>query len=53
MEQVKRMLLGNAFILIAISIHLFLMGGLLTDIFAIVGVVIVLNGYFSKSDEDS
>ena len=46
MNQIKNILLGIRVILIVILIHLFIEIPLSTDFLAIIGIVIVLLGYF-------
>lgn len=48
MKSIKNMLLGIAIILIIIIIHLFINNGLITDFLAIIGVILIVKGYFSK-----
>lgn len=52
MNQVKNMLLGMAIILVPILIHLHLEAGLITDFIAIIGIILVLHGYFSGNNND-
>ncbi|WP_315120771.1 hypothetical protein [uncultured Clostridium sp.] len=52
MNQIKDMLLGITIILATILIHLFIEGALLTDFIAIIGILFVLDGYFSKNNSD-
>lgn len=46
MNQIKNMLLGMTIILITILIHLFIETPLITDSIALIGIAIVLIGYF-------
>lgn len=52
MHQIKDMLLGITIILVTILVHLFIETGLLTDFIAIIGILLVLYGYFSNSNSD-
>lgn len=52
MNEIKEMLLGIAIILVTILIHLFLEVKLLTDFIAIIGFILVLEGYFSGNNKD-
>lgn len=52
MNQIKDMLLGIAIILVTILVHLFIEGGLMTDFIAIIGIMFVLDGYFSKNKSE-
>ena len=45
MKSIKIMLLGIAFMLLPIAVHLFLETGLLTDLIVIIGLIIVIIGY--------
>lgn len=44
-KDIKIMLLGITIILAVIVLHMFLESGLLTDLLAIIGVIVVLVGY--------
>ena len=44
-KDIKIMLLGITIILAIIVLHMFLESGLLTDLLAIIGVIVVLVGY--------
>lgn len=48
MEDLKLMLLGIAIMLAFIVFHLFMADGLITDVFAAVGLVLVIVGYYRK-----
>ena len=51
-KDIKIMLLGIAIILFTIVLHLFLQDGLLTDLIAIIGLLLVIVGYKEmKADE--
>ena len=50
MNQIKNMLLGIAIILVTILIHLFIEANLITDFIAIIGIILVLYGYFSADN---
>lgn len=50
MNGIKDMLFGLAIILATIAFHLFIMDGLWTDCIAILGLIIILVGYFKKED---
>jgi len=52
MNQIKNMLLGIAIILVLILIHLHLEARLITDFIAIIGIILVLQGYFSENNND-
>ena len=45
------MLLGISILLVIIIIHLFMENGYLTDIFGIIGVIVVVTGYFSNTND--
>lgn len=47
-DSIKNMLLGIAILLVTIIVHLFLNDGYITDFIAIVGVILVIVGYYSK-----
>ena len=47
MDSIKNMLLGIAILLVTIIVHLFLNDGYITDFIAIVGVFLVIVGYYS------
>lgn len=51
MQGIKDMLLGIAIILIVIVFHLFYSDSLVTDFIAVIGLIIVIIGYFSKDDK--
>lgn len=44
-KDIKIMLLGITIILAVIVLHMFLESGVLTDLLAIIGVIVVLVGY--------
>ncbi|MCI6668633.1 hypothetical protein [Romboutsia timonensis] len=48
MDSIKKMLLGIAILLLTIIIHLFLNEGYITDFISIIGVILVIVGYYSK-----
>jgi len=50
MEEIKNMLFGIAILLITIIIHQMVEAPLATDFIAIVGLILVCIGYFSKKD---
>ena len=50
-HDIKIMLLGIAIILFTIILHLFLQDGLLTDLIAIVGLLVVALGYKEMKEE--
>ena len=52
MYAIKNMLLGITIILVAIVYTLFIETGLITNYIAIIGIIIVLIGYFSNSNSD-
>lgn len=53
MKEIKNMLLGIAIMLAVIVFHLYMTNtGLITDFIAIVGLILVVKGYFSKSKVD-
>ena len=48
MESIKNILIGIAIILLTILIHLFLNDGYVTDFIGVIGVILVIVGYYSK-----
>jgi len=52
MYAIKNMLLGITIILVAIVYTLFIATGLITNFIAIIGIIFVLIGYFSNSNND-
>ena len=48
MDSIKKMLLGIAILLLTIIIHLLLNEGYITDFISIIGVILVIVGYYSK-----
>lgn len=50
MKEIKTMLLGIAIMLATIVIHLFIADQLFTDFIAILGICIVILGYYSLSE---
>ena len=48
MNCIKTMLLGLAFMILPIALHLFMEAGLITDFAVIIGLIIVLAGFFKK-----
>ena len=48
MKSIKNILIGIAIILLTILIHLFLNDGYITDFIAVIGVILVIGGYYSK-----
>ena len=50
-KDLKIMLLGIAVILFVIVLHLFLQNGLITDLFALVGLFFVFLGYREMKDD--
>ncbi|MEL7672048.1 hypothetical protein [Methanobacterium sp.] len=50
MNQVKDMLLGISIILVAIILSLFIGIGVVTALLVIIGIFLVLYGYFSDSN---
>ena len=51
MKEIKNMLLGIAIMLAAIALHLFLADKLITDFIAMIGLCVVILGYYSKADQ--
>jgi uncharacterized membrane protein YqgA involved in biofilm formation len=52
MRAVKYMLLGIAFLLFAILLHLYILGGLVTDFLAVPGLFLVAIGFISNRERD-
>lgn len=53
MKEIKNMLLGIAIMLSVIVFHLYMTNtGLITDFIAVIGFILVIKGYFSKSKVD-
>lgn len=52
MKNIKLMLLGIAIILVVIVFHMFMEDGLLTDLIAIAGLIMVGVGYISKDGNE-
>lgn len=50
MKSIKIMLLGIAFMILPIAVHLFLEAGLFTDLIVIIGLIIVIMGYHWKDE---
>ena len=50
-KDIKIMLVGITIILAVIVLHLFLSDGLITDLIAIIGVILVFIGYKKVEDE--
>lgn len=50
MKGIRTMLLGVAIMLAVVAFHLYIMVGFWTDFIAVLGLIIVLAGYFSKSE---
>lgn len=54
MKEIKNMLLGIAVMLLVIIVHLFFASTQLkTDFIAIIGIILVIKGYFTKDKDDS
>ena len=52
MESIKNMLIGLAIILITILVHISIENLFITDFIAVIGLIFVFYGYFSKDNGD-